>query len=260
MGSREEVDVTTRKKASRKKASPGPVPRDRGRRWLGWTFAAVVVAAVLAVPVARWAIGRDEGNLLLDGFGELEDAACIACHRQPDGRWRWHADGTPPVSLEVIRDAIFNGRDAVPGFAEAMPAYAGRLEHEEWLGAQHAVAVLAGLEGVPEDPELAAGHDVARDMGCFGCHGPLGEGGVANPGSLAGRIPGWYGGRYRKAAEREGGIQAVIREGSRPIRVPVPGLAGPLLTMPAWGDRIDSTELEVLTAYLRWLHENPPGE
>ncbi len=252
--------MAAKKRTSRRQPAAKSGKTGRGVHWAAWVLGILVVAAVLAVPVVRWAVNRDEGNLLLDGFAELEDAACVACHRRPDGQWRWHADGTPPVSLEVIRDAIFNGREAVPGFAEAMPPYTGRLEYEEWLGAQHAVAVLAGLEGIPEDPELAAGHDVARDMGCFGCHGPLGEGGVANPGSLAGRVPGWYGGRYRKATGRDGGIQAVIRDGSRPVRVPVPGLAGPLLAMPAWGDRIDSTELEVLTAYVRWLHENPPGE
>ncbi len=249
-----------KKGTTRKRPAAKAEGSRKKRSWGGWAAAGVVVVLVLAVPVVRWAINRDEGNLLLDGFGVLEDAACVACHRQADGQWRWRTDGRPPASMEVIRDAIFNGRDAVPGFAEAMPSYAGRLEHEEWLGAQQAVGAMTGLVGVPEDPELAAGHDVARDMGCFGCHGPLGHGGITNPGSLSGLVPGWYGGRYRKAAQREGGIEAVIRNGSRPARLPVPGFKGPLLMMPAFGDRIDSTELEVLTRYLQWLHEHPPGE
>jgi len=252
--------VAAKKRTSRRQPAAKGGTKGRRVHWAAWVLGILVVAAVLVVPVVRWAVNRDEGTLLLDGFQTLQDAACIACHRRGDGRWQWRADARPPVSLEVIRDAIFNGRDAVPGFAEAMPAYTGRLEHEEWLGAQQAVAALTGLVGVPEDPELAAGHDVARDMGCFGCHGPLGAGGVPNPGSLTGRVPGWFGGRYRKTLAREGGVAGLIRDGSRPVRVPVPGLGGPLLTMPPWGDRIDSTELEVLTAYLQWLHENPPGE
>ncbi len=222
--------------------------------------AALVVVLLSAVPVARWWIQRDEGNLVQDGLEVLEEQGCQACHRGLDGAWRWRADGRGPVSLEVIRDAILNGRPAAEGFPVPMPPYSGRIEHPEWLAAQQAVGALTGLVGIPEDPELAAGHDVARDLGCFGCHGPLGAGGIGNPGSLAERVPGWYGAAFRRAEAEEGGMAGVIRDGSRPTRLPVPGLKGPLLTMPAFGSRLDSTEMGVLVAYLRWLHENPPGE
>ncbi len=249
------------KGSGRTKRKAGGSKGGRSRRhWGGWAVVSAVVVLVLALPVARWWMRRDEGNLVRDGLEVLEDQGCQACHRAPDGSWRWRADGRGPVSLEVIRDAILNGRPVADGFPAPMPPYNGRLEHPEWLAAQQAVGALTGLVGIPEDEELAAGHDVARDMGCFGCHGPLGAGGIENPGSFAGEVPGWYGAAFRRAASRPGGIAGVIRDGSRPSRVPVPGLKGPVLAMPGFGSRLDSTEMDVLVGYLQWLHENPPGE
>lgn len=248
------------KKGNKKKSPASRATASHTRHWGGWIAAAGVVILVLALPVVRWWIERDETNLVAQGLEVMEDSGCEGCHRAEDGAWRWRADGGSPVSLEVVRDAILSGRQRTGEFAAAMPAYLGRLEHRQWLGAQQAVGALSGLVGIPEDQELAAGHDVARDMACFSCHGPLGAGGLANPGSFAGKVPGWYGASFRRAAGRDGGVAAVIRSGSRPSRVPVPGLKGPVLEMPAFESRIDSTELDLVVRYLQWLNENPPGE
>lgn len=189
----------------------------------------------------------------------LRQQGCVACHLTPQGEFRWRADGSPPSSVEVIRDAVVNGRRATTGFPVKMPAYGSRLSVEEWQAAAVAVAALSGLAGIPEDPELAAGHDVAVQMGCFGCHGPLGAGGVPNPGSLAGAVPGWYGRAFRRATENQGGLERLLREGGHQQRFPFPGLPGSLLRMPAYGDSLDSTESSLLARYVEWLNAHPPA-
>jgi len=228
--------------------------RARRRAWGGWAALAVAGAAVAALPVYRAWWRSEEANPVREGLELLDEAACAACHRTGGG-WRWRGDGDGPASVEAVRDAVLNGRPRAAGFPAAMPAYATRLGAAERRAVVTAVAALEGLIGVPEDPELAAGHDVAAQMGCFGCHGPLGAGGVPNPGSLPGEVPGWLG-RSLRARGAEAG--RVLRDGSRPVRLPLPGFSGPLLEMPAYGDRLDSTELELLLGYVEWLAERPP--
>jgi len=244
--------------------SPG---RSRGRGRSRWTGSRIglVVAAVLAVvavtgvPTTRWFWARGEASPLARGVELLGEQGCVACHGDPSGSWRWRADGAPPASVEMIRDAVLNGRPGALSFPGPMPPMGGRLQVDEWRALVLAVGVLEGLVGVPEDPELASGYDIARQMGCFGCHGVLGAGGVPNPGSLTGRIPGWLGNTFRRTLEEDGRLRQVILQGSPQARVPVPGVPGSLLAMPAWGERLDSVEVEILVRYLRWLHENPPA-
>lgn len=224
-----------------------------------WGVVALLLALVVALPAYRWHWARQERNPLGYGLQVLRQESCVACHMTPDGQYRWRADGTPPPSVEVVRDAVVNGRKAANGFPGRMPAYGARLTVERWQGAVVAVAVLSGLIGVPEDPELAAGQDVAVQMGCFGCHGPLGAGGVANPGSLSGAVPGWYGGAFQRVVKEPGGLEQFLRDGGKPHRVPFPGLPGPLLSMPPFGDRLDSTESSLLSRYVKWLNANPPA-
>ncbi len=250
----------------RKKAGPGSSRRSRkgSRRKVssraGLILAGVVaVIAVFGVPAYRWLWARGEANPLAQGLELLETRGCASCHRPDAGGWRWRGDGTPPVSLEMVRDAVLNGRPQAQDFPAAMPAMGSRFQVGEWKAVVLAVGVLEGLVGVPEDPELASGYDIARQMGCFGCHGLLGAGGVPNPGSLQGRIPGWLGAGFEKTLEVDGALRRVILEGSVQDRVPLPGVPGSLLAMPAYGERLDSVEVEILVRYLRWLHENPPS-
>src|SRR5438874_13447721 len=44
-----------------------------------------------------------------------------------------------------------------------------------------------------EDTPAARGRRVAAALGCFGCHGPEGNGGVRNPGSVVGTVPAFTG-------------------------------------------------------------------
>ncbi len=229
----------------------------RPGRILAWVVTALVLVAVLALPVYRWWWGREDSSAVQRGVALLEAQGCTGCHREAGGGLLWRADGSLPPSLLVVRDAILNGRPAVGDRLQAMPAFGSRLGAGEWQDVAVAVGGMTGLVGVPEDQELAAGHDIAVQMGCFSCHGVLGGGGVANPGSLKGRVPGFFGPDF--VAAQAAGLEEILRRGSTPTHTPVPGLPGPVLSMPAYGDRLDSTELDLLVRYLGWLRENPPS-
>ena len=249
-----------KKGTAARRGKPRSRKRSTGRsRWLAIAAGVVLLALLSALPVYRAWWRRAERTDLSTGLARLDEEGCLACHRDPAGCFKWRADGRQPASTDAVRDAVLNGRPAAEGFPGAMPPYAGRLRVREWQDLAVAVAALAGIAGEPEDQELAAGRDIVTQMGCERCHGPLGARGIPNPGTLTGRVPGWYGPELRALLAKDGALEAVLRDGSRQRRTPMPGVSPPPLAMPAYGGRLDSVELDLLVRYLEWLHDNPPS-
>ncbi len=243
------------KSSKTKVKRPRVAARARRNRLTVWLFIGMIVVVLVALPAYRWMWRRRGANAVRTGLELFEHEGCVACHRTGTGALRWRADGAAPASLEVIRDAVVNGRPEEAGFGVGdMPAYGSRLTVRKRNNLALAVGVLTGLAGIPEDPELAAGHDIARQMECFRCHGPLGSGGVANPGSLSGAVPGWMRPDAGKALSSPDAFAALLQSGATPKRVPLPWVPGPVLRMPAFGPKLDSTETDLLRRYLVWLH------
>lgn len=119
------------------------------------------------------------------------------------------------------------------------------------LGVGGAVAASHFLrQPAPLSPALR-GEALARSLGCFGCHGPEGRAGIADPSVPGGVVPAWdgptVGGYVRDDAE----LREWILDGA-PARLrqsPVPGSRSTLLPMPAYRGRISDRELEDLVAY-----------
>jgi mono/diheme cytochrome c family protein len=92
------------------------------------------------------------------------------------------------------------------------------------------------------------GHRIAERMGCFGCHGPGGAGGVANPGTKSGStVPAWNDGTWMMYSDTEADVRAWIADGHAPGTAPTPEA---LLQMPAYKSRLAPEELDDLTAYV----------
>ena len=66
-------------------------------------------------------------------------------------------------------------------------------------------------------PELR-GYELAQDLGCHGCHGPRGTGGVPNPLAREGQVPAWDGGTAMMYVKSEDEIREWILNG-RPWRL-----------------------------------------
>jgi mono/diheme cytochrome c family protein len=101
------------------------------------------------------------------------------------------------------------------------------------------------------------GERVASRMGCFGCHGPGGSGGIPNPGSRAGDVPAWVGGSWMMYNHDPGDVRAWILDGHAPGQRPDPGA---LIKMPGFRGRMSVAELADLTVYVLTVSQfgDPP--
>ena len=94
---------------------------------------------------------------------------------------------------------------------------------------------------------------VARQLGCFACHGTEGRGGVTDPGSRNGRIPGWDHATVACLVADEQELKDWILDG-QPVRLKklaTVARRAPLVPMPAYRRRINETDLADLLTYFR---------
>jgi mono/diheme cytochrome c family protein len=100
------------------------------------------------------------------------------------------------------------------------------------------------------------GHEVYRNYGCAGCHGPDGKGGVPNPNAkTAELVPDLI---HVADGYTNDELKARILKGQREITPLDPNRPAPPLYMPAWGGTIKDAEVDDLAAYLMSL--KPKGE
>lgn len=132
-----------------------------------------------------------------------------------------------------------------------MPAYGGRVSKGTLDRLLFGTEVSAGMTGWDTEPEVRIGLTIAGEMGCFDCHGPMGAGGVANRGSLGGRVPGFFGASFGRQSDSLDGIEGIIRDGGAAQRAWWTPWKRPALDMPAYGDRLDSTEIALLALAIR---------
>ena len=153
------------------------------------------------------------------------------------------------------------GLDAGRGSDRAivMPAF------EPYLGAgqlDELIAYLGAISGLqfPEEQAAANGLEELHKHGCFNCHGPMGTGGVANPGSLKGYVPGFFGPDYGELVNSGEELSQWISEGvterirENPIAAAI--LERQALKMPAYGRFLDEAEIAELAAAVEWLVES----
>lgn len=136
-----------------------------------------------------------------------------------------------------------------------MPAYRGLLSERDL---DDLVAYYKAVAVYPDIPEhVRPGYRTAREMGCFGCHGPGGLVGTRNPRSFKGYVPPWRGDDFNELVRDDAELRAWILDGSIPrlnqnraarwftSRQPV--------KMPAYrGVLADSSVIDVMR-YIRWL-------
>jgi hypothetical protein len=157
-------------------------------------------------------------------------------------------------------------RQAYPGLppkaAISMPSYGGQLEGKDLEDLVAAYKVLSGMSGPAPDSAEERGFQAARTWGCFSCHGPGGSGGLPNPGSFTGFIPGWYGADFHDLVRGKEEFVSWIREGSIPRldRNPLARyfIRRQRIDMPRYRS-LESQALEDLWAYVRWLDSTGGG-
>lgn len=277
-----------------------PPPRPVAGKIVGFVLlglCALAIGGTVFVQVER----QPETSPVSRGARLTEEAGCYACHgrseeeprfnlRQTEpGKWRsknnpsfWESDIT---EVKVLVDWIANG---VPA-AEAedhkkllirMPAYKDRLTPGEiediaaWILAEGLKLRVDPSSKLPGE-ETADGSDIlilkgdrlSRRLGCYQCHGELGQGGVANPQSFKGYIPGFQGRDFLKLTANgdraeilhwiDHGRGKAIEAG--PLgRIAKKFLNGQAIPMPGYRDHLSVAEKELLADYLLLLNKTGP--
>jgi hypothetical protein len=165
--------------------------------------------------------------------------------------------GATPVAGSTPRGA---GAELDPGMK--MPAYRDHLSGTDLDDLVAAFKVLSGMRKPPGGSPARRGYDLARQWDCFSCHGPAASGGLPNPGSFAGFVPGWYGADFSEMVESRAEFDAWILEGAitrlADHIVASRYLASQRIGMPSY-EQMTPAQLDELWAYAQWLQETDGG-
>ena len=259
-----------------------------------WLLPAVLVAIIAAqqtwlmLPQIQRAVFPPPAEKALEGVRLVQDLACFACHGAEGGGGIINpgADVGKKVvpalaggemmmwadSEEELRQWIMNGRpdDAEPeertgvsagqGTPRAivMPAYKNHLNADELDSLMIYLKAISGLQ-FPEEGKTRAGFELAHELGCFRCHGPMGVGGVANPGSLKGYVPGFSGEDYAELVQSPAEASQWIRNGvsdrfrDNPLAYRI--LERQAVKMPAYGPYLSDGQIDSLVSVVEWLNQ-----
>ncbi len=245
----------------------------------------LLVALLLGIAAATLWWRRPETTAALRGRRIARELGCFGCHG-PGGRggvadptspsgevpdWSHTTFGQYVSSEQDIREWILYGAPRDQDWRRAyedrprlipMPAYEDDLSPRQL---DDLVAYCLAVSGWrPEYTEEAyQGRAIAIDRGCFGCHGPSGMGGVANPRSLKGHIPPWDGEEFAELVRDDDELREWILFGriERLWQNPAARLflERQKTPMPAYHDHLSDGELEKLVLYIRSLRGQDEG-
>lgn len=250
--------------------------------WIG-TIVLIGIAAWLGAPAAMRAYWwRQESNPIRRGAEIAARAGCFSCHGAEGARGLpdpGSGQGVPPwiggvpmmyvSGEEEVREYILDGvsrRRARSASAAAerarsairMPAYRGVLRPEEVDDVAAYVMAVAQIEPVP-DPQAARGRDLVRRFRCEACHGVSGSGGVLNPGSLKGYVPGWLGDDYPELVQDRQELQRWILDGGierfTKARLARYFVIRQRLQMPAYRTALTPEDADAIGAYILFLRK-----
>ena len=257
------------------------MPRPKLRLALALVLFLAVFALATPFALRRW-LWHSEQNPLLRGRQLSVEQGCVACHDpyrgteipNPGSRWgtvpRFEAGNAMMYaeSVDEIEQFIRHGMpeswrfdfEVSARMAEQrirMPAYEERLSEEE---IDDLTAWSSAVEGLaaPGDEVAQAGRQLAREQGCLSCHGIEGAGGLPNPGSIGGFIPGFVGSNFDHMVESRAEFDEWVETGK------LERLANPFtrrawsrqtLPMPPYEDSLTPDELDQLWAWVTAIRQ-----
>lgn len=191
----------------------------------------------------------DEHRALLDSLSAAGDSAGVeALARESAARDRVDAN-------ELLSKRLPSGDNGAPKPPLRMPAYRGVINEVQLADLVAYYKAVADFGEMPE--EARAGYRAARDLGCFGCHGPGGLIGSKNPRSFKGYIPPWRGDDYRELVHNDDELRAWIRDGEIERldnnRAAKFFTRRQVLKMPAYRDAASDSTLSAVIEYVKWV-------
>ena len=241
-------------------------------------------SAWLAYPVVRDLILPTRGNAAQRGRKLASELGCFNCHG-PGGRGGVPNPGSKTGEVpsfhqgtimmyakddQDLREYILNSAPAAklarPEYRAEMDAQLIRMpSFKDVVSAAQLESLIAylrassGLLAPPPDTLAARGADLAVANGCFNCHGEMGIGGMPNPGSLRGYIPGFGGPDYEELVRNDEELRGWIADGDIP-RLRNDPLASYFLErqrikMRVFKKYLSAADIDALVAYVHWLAE-----
>ncbi len=249
------------------------------RTRLAAALVAALLLAIAALPLTRWALRRRELNPILNGRLLAGERGCATCHwpwsqseiPNPGSRWgsvpllahgnaRMYAADRAEIEQFIRHGAPSAWRDNPAAAARLesqrlrMPAYETTLSDAQ---VDDLVAFVGAVERVelPGSETAAAGRQLATKHGCLVCHGVEGSGGLANPGSLGGFVPGFLGGNFSDMVRGKAEFREWIVDGrSRRLAAnPVVRffLERQRISMPAYGEALSDEEIGQVWTWIK---------
>ncbi len=247
---------------------------------IGLALLLAMLAGASLLPALRAYWWNRESTQVRRGAAIAARVGCIACHG-PDGTRglrdpktgqeipTW--DGGVPMMYvngpEEVREYILDGiskRRAASASAIAerersairMPAYRDVLKPREVEDLVAYFMSTSRMRSIADD-EVSGGRDLAQQHGCETCHGVGGAGGVLNPGSFKGYIPGWLGADFEDLARDDEELREWILTGTverlLDDRIARYFLQRQRLQMPAYRASLSPQQTDALVAYIHWL-------
>lgn len=249
------------------------------RNWIAVGALSVLALAMTArwIPGWYWTLKTD--NPVRRGARLAAREGCLSCHTprgsqefaNPGSRW-----GTVPSffrgnammyvkSPEEVASFIAEGHGknsapssgANPAPPFQMKAFKGRLSSKQ---IQDLAAFVLAADGylVPSEGPAAKGAELSLKYGCESCHGVGGSGGMPNPKSFTGSVPGWVGPDFMDLVRNRKEFDEWVLEG-RSARMKRNGAASlfldrATLQMPSFRGALAEQDTDNLWAYIHWLH------
>lgn len=257
----------------------------RGGLRVALTRAVFVVALVesvwLAYPVVRARLLALEETPAARGYRLAVELGCFACHGpggtggvenpgSEEGEVPAFTERTQMMYVKDARELRAYVLDGAPRRKREDPEYRAKMEatalrmpaYRDVLGASQVEDIVTYLRAasdqvLPDEKNAARGGELALELGCFSCHGPLGAGGVRNPGSLKGYIPAFWGEDFDDLVRNDEELRQWIDDGAIPriTEHPIGGyfFRRQKIKMPAYGRFLEEAQVDALAAYVRWL-------
>ena len=243
---------------------------------------AILESAWLVYPFVRARVLSLDDTAAARGHRRAAELGCFACHGPGGGggpKNPGSEEGSVPAFTERtqmmyvkttddLREYVLDGaprrkredpdyRAKVEAAAIRMPAYRKFVSAAD---VENLVAYLRAASGqiLPDETLAARGGELATELGCAACHGPLGAGGMPNPGSFKGYIPAFWASDFDDLVRDDAELRAWIAKGEIPriAEHPIGGIfcRRQAIKMPAYGRLVSDEDLDALVAWVRWVH------
>jgi len=248
----------------------------------------LLVASSPWIVAAYWRVRSD--NPIRRGMVRAGELGCFSCHGElgragipipgsEEGVPQWSGsvwmmyvksdedvrryimDGSPD-DANAHGEGGENGSHSHDAESIVMPAYGDVIDRRDLEDLVATFKVLSGMVAPTRGTSARDGYDLAHEWKCFSCHGPAGSGGLPNPGSFTGFVPGWHGADFDDLVQDRREFDTWILEGRIPRLSEHPiakfFLRRQLLQMPAYQE-LSGDQLDSLWAYVKWLKETDGG-